>query len=77
MALTTRSNINRLRSAIYCRLGIAHWSSSSRSRRLRKVCHQANGLDLRRKADVVFLAQYLGLLPKPAMPVFEEELAAA
>ena len=36
MTLTTRSNINALRSAIYAALGIAHWSSSTRSRKLRR-----------------------------------------
>ena len=72
MVLTARSNINALRSAIYDRLGIDHYSASTRSRKLRKVCHYANGLDLRRKADVVCLAQHLNLLPEPAMPMLDE-----
>ena len=72
MALTTCSNINLLRSAIYAALGIDHYSASTRSRKLRKVCHYANGLDLRRKADVVCLAQHLNLLPEPTMPMLDE-----
>ena len=72
MVLTARSNINALRSAIYDRLGVAHYSASTRSRKLRKVCHYADGLDLRRKSDVICLAQHLNLLPKSAMPMLDE-----
>ena len=72
MVLTARSNINALRSAIYDRLGVAHYSASTRSRKLRKVCHYADGLDLRRKSDVMCLAQHLNLLPKSAMPMLDE-----
>ena len=72
MVLTARSNINALRSAIYDRLGVAHYSASTRSRKLRKVCHYADGLDLRRKSDVICLAQHLNLLPKSALPMLDE-----
>ena len=71
MPLTTRSNINLIRTAIYAALGIDHYSASYRSRKLRQVCSYADGLDLRRRSDVICLAQHLNLLPKPAMPVFE------
>jgi hypothetical protein len=54
--------ISELRHAIYESLGIAHLSGSRRSRRLRKVCRLAQGLDLRRKTDVVYLAVQLGLV---------------
>ena len=72
MTLTPRSDINALRSAIYAALGIDHYSPSTRSRKLRKVCHYACGLDLRKKADVICLAQHLRLLPEPALPMLDE-----
>ena len=72
MALTPRSNITALRSSIYAALGVEHYSASTRSHKLRKVCHYACGLDLRRKADVVCLDQHLNLLPEPALPMLDE-----
>lgn len=76
MPLTARSDINLLRAVIYAAAGADHWRGSTRSRRLRQACHYACGLDLRRRSDVVCLAQHLRLLPEPAMPVLDElELA--
>jgi hypothetical protein len=63
MKPTAKSPINELRALIYRACGVAHLRSSTRSRRLRKVCEASRGLDLRRKADVVLLAQRLGILP--------------
>ncbi len=58
----TTPPINELRLRIYQACGVAGLRSSARSRKLRKVCEAARGLDLRRKADVVLLSQRLGLL---------------
>ncbi|MEO0538773.1 MAG: hypothetical protein AAF215_33560 [Cyanobacteria bacterium P01_A01_bin.123] len=62
MKLTAAHNINELRQAIYAACGVAGFSKGYRSRKLRKVCPFAQGLDLRRKADVVALAEHLGLI---------------
>ena len=64
MKLTPTSTIAQLRDAIYRRCGVVHYSRGYRSRKLRKVCSESIGLDLRRKADVVTLAQRLGLLDR-------------
>jgi len=59
----TTPPINEIRLRIYRACGVAHFSKGYRGRKLRQVCEAARGLDLRRKADVVLLAQRLGLLP--------------
>lgn len=66
MHLTSTSKLNLLRAAIYAAAGVAHYSKSYRTRKLRKVCEAARGLDLRRRKDVVLLAQRLNLIAKPA-----------
>ena len=63
MPLTKDSSINALRDAIYRRFSLQNYSSSYRSKKLRKLCPIANGLDLRKKRDVIFLAQQLRLIP--------------
>lgn len=63
MQLTDKSSIKALRVAIYAHLKIQNYSRSYRSQKLRKVCPIANGLDLRRKNDVVYLARQLRLIP--------------
>lgn len=76
-ALTTNSTINELRQAIYRAAGVSHLSGSRRTRKLRKVLPIARGLDLRRKASVVFLAQYLGLIETSVIHVdFGQTVAA-
>lgn len=67
MHLTSTSKLNLLRAAIYASAGVAHYSRGYRTRKLRKVCAAARGLDLRRRADVVLLAQRLGIIAKPAL----------
>ncbi|NEQ45592.1 MAG: hypothetical protein F6K00_19435 [Leptolyngbya sp. SIOISBB] len=62
MELTAAATINELRQAIYVACGVAGYSKGYRTRKLRKVCPFARGLDLRRKQDVVALATYLGLI---------------
>ena len=62
MQLTKESSIKALRDAIYRRFSLQNLSSSYRSKKLRKVCAHANGLDLRRKSDVIFLCQELGII---------------
>jgi hypothetical protein len=57
-------SVNELRLQIYRTCGVLHYSRSYRPRKLRKVCEAARGLDLRKKADVILLAQRLGLLPQ-------------
>lgn len=64
MHLTSTSKLNLLRATIYVAAGVAHYSKSYRTRKLRKVCEAARGLDLRRRSDVVLLAQRLGLIAK-------------
>ena len=54
--------INDLRQKIYERCGLTKYRPSYRPRKLRKVCELAKGLDLRRKADVIFLAKGLGII---------------
>jgi hypothetical protein len=63
MKPTAKSPINELRLRIYQACGVAGFSRGYRPTKLRKVCEAARGLDLRKKADVVLLAQRLGLLP--------------
>ena len=63
LILFPSSSLNALRSAIYCYCGVAAYSSGYRPRKLRKVCREAVGLDLRRKEHVLALAQRLGLVP--------------
>ena len=62
MKLAAIATINQLRQAIYERCSVAHYGKGYRSRKLRKVCSESIGLDLRCKTDVVKLAQRLGLL---------------
>ena len=69
MKPTTIATINQLRQAIYERCGVAHYSKGYRSRKLRKVCPQSVGLDLRRKTDVVYLAEQLNLLDRKVIYV--------
>ncbi|NER82777.1 MAG: hypothetical protein F6K42_25125 [Leptolyngbya sp. SIO1D8] len=69
MKLTSNSPINQLRQAIYMACGVLHFSKGYRSKKLRQVCHLANGLDLRRKADVVYLAEQLGLIDRTVIHV--------
>ena len=76
-ALTANSTINELRQAIYRAAGVGHLSGSRRTRKLRKVLPLARGLDLRRKANVVFLAQHLGLIETNVIYVEFGESAAA
>lgn len=59
---STSTNINQLRQAIYVHCGVAHYSKGYRPKKLRQVCRAAVGLDLRRKSDVVLLAQRLGIV---------------
>lgn len=54
--------INEIRLQIYRRTGVLHYSRSYRPRKLRKLCEAARGLDLRKKEDVLTLAQRLGLI---------------
>lgn len=68
-AMTSQSNINEIRQAIYAATGVAGFSRGYRSRKLRKVCPMAQGLDLRRKSDAVFLAEQLGLIKSDAPQV--------
>ena len=63
MQLTEKSSIKALRGAIYQKYSLQNLSSSYRSKKLRKVCNHANGLDLRKKSDVVFICQQIGILP--------------
>ena len=63
LILFSPGNLNALRSAIYCYCGVGGYSAGYRPRKLRKVCREAVGLDLRRKAHVILLAQRLGLMP--------------
>ena len=74
--LTAKANINELRQAIYRACNVAHFSKGYRTRKLRKVCPFAQGLDLRRKSDVVALAEYLGLI-KPLNNVVHIEFGVA
>ncbi|MBE7384420.1 MAG: hypothetical protein F6J95_023775 [Leptolyngbya sp. SIO1E4] len=77
MKLTSNSPINQLRQAIYERCGVLHCSKGYRSKKLRQVCHLANGLDLRRKADVVYLAERLGIVDRTVIHVdFGVQVAA-
>ena len=67
MTLTETSSIKDLRQAIYVRFSLQNLSSSYRSQKLRKVCNHANGLDLRRKSDVIYLARQLNIIPHPML----------
>jgi hypothetical protein len=67
MQLTPTSNLSALRAAIYAATGVAHYSKGYRPRKLRRVCALARGLDLRKAAHVVYLAQQLGLISKPTL----------
>lgn len=67
MQLTATSKLNALRAAIYAAAGVAHYSKGYRPRKLRKVCALARGLDLRKAAHVVYLAQQLGIIAKPTL----------
>ena len=69
MKLTATSPIAQLRDAIYTACGVAHFSKGYRSRKLRKVCPESVGLDLRRKADVIYLAEKLGLINRTVIHV--------
>ena len=66
---TIATTINQLREAIYRRCGVAHYSKGYRSKKLRKVCPLSVGLDLRRKTDVIYLAEQLGLLDRKVVYV--------
>lgn len=78
MPLTTllpaTAPLTTLRSAIYEKLGVLH--CKNRSYWLRKRCEYAKGLDLRRRSDVVCLAQHLKLIAEPVMPRIEDEIPA-
>lgn len=63
MKPAAKSPINELRLRIYQACGVAGFSKGYRPQQLRKLCEAARGLDLRRKADVLLLAQRLGLVP--------------
>ncbi|NER84806.1 MAG: hypothetical protein F6K42_35880 [Leptolyngbya sp. SIO1D8] len=77
MKLTTASSINELRQAIYRKCGVTHFSKGYRPKKLRQVCHLAQGLDLRRRADVLYLAQQLGLIERNVLHLdFGASLAA-
>ena len=67
MNLTETSSIKDLRQAIYTHFNIQNYSSSYKSIKLRKVCAIAQGLDLRKRSDVVFLAKQIGVLPHPML----------
>ena len=69
MKLTAAPTINQLRQAIYRHCGVAHFSKGYRPKKLRQVCHQAIGLDLRRREDVMYLAQKLGLIERKVIHV--------
>ena len=69
MKLTATATITQLRQAIYTACGVAHYSRGYRSKKLRKVCPQSVGLDLRRKADVMYLAEKLGLMDRTVIHV--------
>ncbi|MDA0265445.1 MAG: hypothetical protein O2890_14790 [Cyanobacteria bacterium] len=60
----TTPSVNELRLKIYRACGVFHYSGSYRPRKLRKLCEAARGLDLRKKADAILLAQRLNLLPQ-------------
>ena len=77
MKLTATHPIAQLRQAIYERCGVAHFSKGYRSRKLRKVCPQSVGLDLRRKTDVIYLAEVLGLIHRTVIHVDFGAVAAA
>ena len=66
--LLPTAKVRVIRQAIYDRLGVSHYSASYRSRKLRKVCAFACGLDLRRREHCVILAQHLGVMVKPDLP---------
>ena len=68
MKLLPTDNINVIRRSIYSRLGVSHHPASTRSRKLRKVCSFACGLDLRRREHCVILAQHLELMARPSLP---------
>lgn len=75
--LNATSKLNALRAAIYAAAGVAHYSKGYRPRKLRKVCALARGLDLRKASHVVYLAQQLGVISRPALiPVPCASLAA-
>lgn len=76
MTLTYTSKLNALRAAIYAAAGVARYSKSYRTRKLRKVCAFARGLDLRRRQHVLRLAAHLGLI-KPVFSVVQGGLAVA
>ena len=69
MKLTANTAINELREAIYRHCGVAHFSRGYRSKKLRKVCVSAVGLDLRRKEHVIYLAEKLGLIDRKVIHV--------
>jgi hypothetical protein len=78
MKTTSSQSINELRLRIYQACGVAHFSKGYRPTKLRKVCEAARGLDLRRKEDVVLLAQRLGLLSANVIHVdFAQKALAA
>ena len=68
MKLLPTDNINVIRRSIYSRLGVSHHPATTRSRKLRKVCSFACGLDLRRREHCVILAQHLELMARPSLP---------
>lgn len=72
--LSATAPIRVLREAIYEALDICAYVHGNKAIAVRKRCGYARGLDLRRKADTVLLAQHLGLVAQPAVPVLDDHL---
>lgn len=73
--LSATAPIRVLREAIYEALDVSAYVNKAIA--VRKRCGYARGLDLRRKADTVLLAQHLGLVAQPAVPVLDDNLLMA
>ena len=73
--LSATAPIRVLREAIYEALDVCAYVNKAIA--VRKRCGYARGLDLRRKADTVLLAQHLGLVAQPAVPVLDNPLFTA
>ena len=75
IVLSATAPIRVLREAIYEALDVCPYVN--KANQIRKRCGYAKGLDLRRKADTVLLAQHLGLVAQPAVPVLDDTWATA
>lgn len=70
--LSATAPIRVLREAIYEALNVCAYVNKAIA--VRKRCGYARGLDLRRKADTVLLAQHLGLVAQPVVPILDDNL---